>query len=937
MRVRGLPGLIFLGIVLLFVVPSAVEFYTDWLWFREVGYDAVFLRKINAQAITFAIAFAAVFAFLYLNLRIARRRLNRPHIVLGTGADGRAITVEGRQISGLAMPAALAVAFVIGLSAASHWLTWLSFFNHVPFNDSDALFGRDSSFYVFRLPVYVLIRQQAMAVTALALVGCGLYYVLSGSFVVESRHGAALWPRLRLIPAARRHLAILGALVFVLLAWGSWQAMPQTLLTEAAAPVHFGASFSDVHARLPFLWASLAAYSLGAILTLWAGTGVRNWAVPFAVALALGVSITGGLYGAFLQRVVVKPNEQEREQQYILHNIAATRRAYALDRVEERELSGDAGLDAQAIVRNASTIENVRLWDHQVLLQTFAQIQEIRTYYDFQAVDNDRYMVDGKYRQVMLSVRELNSESLQNRSWVNEHLTYTHGYGLTVGPVNQVTTEGLPVLFIRDLPPVSTTPDLRVDEPSIYYGELTRGYVLARTRQPEFHYPRGDDNETTVYNGSGGVPIGGFLRRLLFAIRFRSTDILFTSQITPESRIMYHRQIGERVRLIAPFLAYDADPYAVLGNGRVYWVQDAYTTTASYPYSTPTPSRTLGQLNYIRNAVKIVIDAFHGDVTFYLAEPQDPLALTLANVFPGVLRPLADMPPELRRHVRYPEEIFKIQANIYTTYHMTNPVVFYNKEDQWQVPTLDSERSAAMQPYYTIMRLPGETQNEFLQMLPFTPRLKDNLAAWMVARSDGEQYGRLLVFQFPKQKIVYGPRQIVGRINQNQDIAPEITLWNQQGSQVIWGTLLVIPIEESLIYIRPLYLRSADGRIPELKRVVVAYQEKIVMAETLVQALGEIFGRELNKALAPDRLASSATSVVFTEPEVPEPPDEPGMPGKPKPAAGAGAEANMAALAAQAETHFQRAEAAMKAGDLTLWAEEIAEAREIVRKMAGRK
>jgi uncharacterized membrane protein (UPF0182 family) len=461
--------------------------------------------------------------------------------------------------------------------------------------------------------------------------------------------------------------------------------------------------------------------------------------------------------------------------------------------------------------------------------------------------------------------------------------------------------------------------------------------VLTRTRQPEFHYPRGDDNETTFYNGSGGVPIGGFLRRLLFAARFRSTDILFTSQITPESRIMYHRQIGDRVKLIAPFLSYDADPYPVIADGRVYWIQDAYTTTARYPYSTPTPSRTLGQLNYIRNAVKVVIDAFNGDVTFYLAEPQDPLALTLANVFPGVLRPLDDMPPELRRHVRYPEEIFKIQANIYTTYHMTNPVVFYNKEDQWQVPTLDSERSAAMQPYYTIMRLPGQTQNEFLQMLPFTPRLKDNLAAWMVARSDGEHYGRLLVFQFPKQKIVYGPRQIVGRINQNQLIAPDITLWNQQGSQVIWGTLLVIPIEESLIYIRPLYLRSADGRIPELKRVVVAYQEQIVMAETLVQALSQIFGRELTKALAPDRLASSATSVVFTEPEVPVEPDEPGMPGTTKPAAGAGAEASMAALAAQAETHFQRAEAAMKEGNLTLWAEEIAKGREIVRKMAGRK
>ena len=938
-RIGGLPGLFFLGIVLLFVVPSAVEFYTDWLWFREIGYEAIFLRKLNSQALVFAVAFAIVFGFLYLNLRLARRRLNRPHIVLGTGADGRAITVEGRQLSGLALPAAAVVALAIALSSASHWLTWLSYFNHVPFGEADALFNRDASFYVFRLPIYQLIRQQALAISILALVGCGIYYVLSGSFVIEQRYGAAFWPRIRLIPAARRHLSVLGALVFALLAWGAWQDMPQTLLTEAAAPVNFGASFSDVNARLPFLWVSLAAFVLGAVLVLWSGTAVRDWPVPLAIALAIGAPIAGGIYGAFLQRVVVKPNEQERELPYMVNNIAATRRAYALDRVEERELSGEAGLDANTIVRNADTIENIRLWDHQVLLQTFAQIQEIRTYYEFPSVDNDRYAIDGKYRQVMLSVRELSSESLQNRSWINEHLSYTHGYGLTVGPVNQVTTEGLPVLFIRDLPPVSTKPDLRIDEPSIYYGELTRNYVLVRSRQPEFHYPRGDDNETTIYNGAGGVPIGGFLRRLLFAVRFRSTDILFTSQITPESRIMFHRQIGDRVKLIAPFLDFDADPYPIISNGRVYWMQDAYTTSANYPYSTPFPSRALGTINYIRNSVKVVIDAYDGTVTFYLAEPGDPLALTLSNVFPGTFRPMSEMPADLRAHVRYPEEIFKIQSNIYATYHMADPDVFYNKEDQWQVPTLDTERQAVMQPYYTIMRLPGGTESEFIQMLPFTPRLKDNLAAWMVARSDGEQYGRLLVFKFPKQKIVYGPRQIVGRINQNQDISPQITLWNQQGSQVIWGTLLVIPIEESLLYIRPLYLRSADGRIPELKRVIVAYQERIVMQETLVQALAEIFGRQLLKALAPDRLASSATSVVFTEPEEFEPPA--GMPGMPpnttKPVVPLAAEGDLAAMAAEAEAHFQRAEAALKQGNLVLYAEETQKAREIIRKMVTKK
>ena len=928
MRLRGLPGLLLLGFALLLIVPSAVTFYTDWLWFRELGYSSVFLRRINAQAIVFGVAFAAVFLFLFLNLRLARGTLDRPHIVLGTGSDGQPIAVEGRQIAGLALPIAIVVALSTAFSSARLWHEWLAFFNAVPFGETDALFGHDVSYYVFKLPIYQAVRQQALVVSALALIGSGLYYVLSGSFVVESRHGTAAMPRVRLVRSARRHLAVLGAIIFALMAWGAWLDIPQTLLTEATATVGFGASYVDVNARVPFLWATMGVLIVGAGLSLWAGFGRGGWPVLAAIAMYLVVSTGGGIYGALLQRFAVTPSEQQKEQPYILNNIAATRNAFALDRVEERELSGDAELDAEAIVRNAGTIENVRLWDHQPLLQTFAQIQEIRTYYDFWQVDNDRYMIDGKYRQVMLSVRELNSESLQNRSWINERLTYTHGYGLTLGPVNRVTVEGLPELFIKDLPPVSSV-DIAVDEPSIYYGELTNGYVLVGTQQPEFHYPRGDDNETTTYTGTGGVPIDNFFRRLLFAIRFGSTDILFTPQITYESQIMFHRQIGERVRRVAPFLTFDSDPYAVVSEGRVLWIQDAYTVTDHYPYSSPVlwPA---GPINYVRNSVKIVIDAYHGSVEFFLAEPEDPLALTLANIFPGLLRPLDEMPDHLRRHVRYPEDIFRTQAQVFTTYHMTNPLVFYNKEDQWQVPTLESEgrNAVQMQPYYTIMRLPGETDNEFIQMLPFTPRLKDNLAAWMVARSDGEHYGRLLVFQFPKQKIVFGPRQIVGRINQDQVISPQITLWDQQGSQVIWGTLLVIPIEESLLYIRPLYLRSPEGRIPELKRVIVAYQNRIVMAETLPLALAQIFGQGVLGTLAADDPFSLSRAPAAAAP--------PGAPQAPAPATaepGASVDAALAALAAEADGHFRRADQALREGNLALYAEEIQRAREVVQRM----
>jgi uncharacterized membrane protein (UPF0182 family) len=409
------------------------------------------------------------------------------------------------------------------------------------------------------------------------------------------------------------------------------------------------------------------------------------------------VSLGGGLYSASVQRLIVVPDELNREQPYILNNIEATRKAYALDRVEEREVSGDAELTAKDIIANSATIENIRLWDHQPLLQTFAQIQEIRTYYDFKNVDNDRYLINGNYRQVMLSARELNTESMQNRSWVNERLIYTHGYGLTLGPVNQVTTEGLPVLFIRDLPPVSTV-NIRIDQPSIYFGEISSSYVLVKTKQKEFHYPKGDDNEVTTYDGTGGVPIGTFLRRLLFAIRFADTDILFTNQLAHESRILYHRNIADRVQLLAPFLDFDADPYPVVSEGKLFWIQDAYTTSHNYPYSKPTTFQD-EPINYIRNSVKIVIDAYNGSTALYLADPDDPLAQTLGKIFPGLLQPMSAMRPDLRSHVRYPEDIFKIQAGMYQVYHMTNPTVFYNNEDQWQVPALEGERAAVpMQP-----------------------------------------------------------------------------------------------------------------------------------------------------------------------------------------------------------------------------------------------
>jgi uncharacterized membrane protein (UPF0182 family) len=927
MRVRGLSGILLLIAVLLFVLPSAASYYTDWLWFRELGYEGVFLRTLNAQTAVFAGTFVVVYLFLFLNLRFARRRTaERPRVVLGTGGDGRPIAFEGRQLASLAQPISAIAAMLFGLMGAANWLAWISFFRHVSFNVRDPLFGHDVAFYVFRLPIYQLVRQQAIVVSLIALVGCGIYYVFSGSFMVEARPGAASWPRVRLIPSARRHLSLLTALVLALLAWGAWLEVPSTLITPTDSSVAFGASYSDVYARIPFLWLTVATLVVGAGLSIWHGFGRRSWPLPLAIAMYVVVSAAGSVYTGFVQRLVVTPNEQDKERPYIEHNIEFTRRAYALDRVEERDVSGDASLTPKDIADNAGTIENVRLWDHAPLLQTFGQIQVIRTYYDFVNIDNDRYMIDGKYRQVMLSVRELNTSAMPNPSWVNERLSFTHGYGLTLGPVNQVTTEGLPVLFIRDLPPVSTV-NLKLTQPSVYFGELSNEYALVKTWQREFHYPKGDDNEFTFYDGTGGVPIGSFWRRLIFAMRFASTDILVTRQIRPESRILFHRNIVDRLRTLAPFLSLDGDPYPVITTaGDIVWMQDAYTTSSSYPYATPYsgPLRTYTDVNYLRNSIKIVTDAYNGDVSLYLADPDDPLAQTIGRIFPGLLKPLSEMPPDLRQHVRYPEDIFAIQARMYATYHMTNPQVFYNKEDQWQVPLLESAQSKEMEPYYTIMKLPREKQTEFIQMLPFTPSKKNNLSAWLAARSDGGHYGHLLAYTFPKNSLVFGPQQIQARINQDQTISPQITLWGQQGSQVIQGQLLVIPINEALLYVRPLYLRSSEGRIPELKRVIVAYQSKIVMAETLTRALVSIFGSSVASALAPDQLSSSATSVVATPVDVEVPAVDATVPPE---------DASTSALAAEAQAHLDNMDKAMRAGDWALYGEELKKLRAAIERM----
>jgi hypothetical protein len=835
----------------------------------------------------------AAFALLALNFRAALKGLRVPVVTLqGPGSETTALVIGERPLKLAVIGIAALLAVSMGLAASGRWLTWLLFLNGGNFGVEDPILGRDVGFYVFQLPLLESLHQLLMGVLVLGLVGCTALHGLGG--------GLALAPESGLVVSrsARRQLSLLGAALMATLAFGAWLDRAAMLVTPAGV-VH-GASAADVEARLPALGLLIVAAAAGALLLTWNAFSRGRWMLAGAVGGYLLVALLGNGYAAALQRFVIAPNELVRETPYIVHNIAATRQAFGLDRVEERALSGDAALTREDIERNAATIRNVRLWDHQPLLDTFGQIQEIRTYYDFVSVDNDRYVIDGDYRQIMLSARELNSASLPNRTWINERLTFTHGYGLTLGPVNAVTEQGLPLLFIKNLPPESSV-DLPVDQPSLYYGELSNDYVFVGSAAREFHYPEGDDNVFAEYEGSGGVPMDSLLKKALFALRFSSLKILLSEDIGRETRVMFHRRIQDRVAEIAPFLIYDSDPYLVIAEGRLYWIQDAYTASSRYPYSSPAR----GQINYIRNSVKAVIDAYEGTTTFYRADAEDPIAEALSRAFPDLLRPLEEMPGVLRQHLRYPEDIFSMQTEIYTTFHMTNPEVFYNKEDQWQVPAIEERgRPVPMEPYYTIMKLPGEQDEEFIQMLPFTPRLKANLAAWMVARSDGENYGRLMAFQFPKQKVIFGPGQVVARINQDQEISPQITLWSQQGSEVIQGTLLVIPIEESLLYVRPLYLRAQGGRIPELKRVIVAHQDRIVMEDTLDAALARLFGGA--ETGAPSEPAEGEAA-----------PTELGPAPAPTPPVG------LTVLAEKARDAYARALEAQRAGDWARYGQEI--------------
>jgi uncharacterized membrane protein (UPF0182 family) len=878
---------IIIAFVLFLLLSFGVTMYTDWLWFQSVGFSGVYLTSLWGRVAVFfgaAVPFVVIFAG---NVILARWFSTRDELFLGQQR-----TLDLPIFGWLIWVTSFFLGLAVGAAAAPRWLDFLRFFNQMPFDVRDPIFNRDVGFYVFGLPVYHFL--QGWLITTLLMTLIGVIVIYFFAQLHNLREGEII-----ILPHVRLHVSALGAALFAMIAWGHRLAAFDLLYSSRG--VAFGASYTDVHAELPALQA-MFWLALIIALTLLVNVVLRRLWFPLigvGVWMIVGLVIISIVPG-FMQRYIVEPNELAREAPYIEHNINFTRQAYGLNNVDERDFGQLERLTVGDVQANQATLQNVRLWDYRPLGQTYRQIQEIRLYYGFADLDIDRYWIDGDYRQVILAARELDQSQLQSVTWVNQHLQFTHGYGVVMNPVNEVTPEGLPQLWIKDLPPVSSVP-LKIDRPEIYYGELTNNYIFVKTGIEEFDYPRGEDNVYTSYEGDGGVPLNSYVKRLAFTLRLADANILLSQYIDGNSRLMFNRRIQDRVREVAPFLHYDGDPYLVLMGGKLYWIQDAYTVSDRYPYA----ESINGQINYIRNSVKVVIDAYNGSLTFYLVDPSDPLVQTYAAIFPGLFTPQEQMPDGLRSHLRYPEDLFTVQATMYQTYHMRDVNVFYNKEDQWNLPSeMFAGQDQPVEPYYVIIRLPGGQQEEFMLIQPFTPATKDNLIAWMAGRSDGEHYGQLVVFRFPKQELIFGPLQIEARIDQNPDISAQLSLWSQRGSQVIRGNLLVIPMERSLLYVEPLYLQAESGQIPELKRVILASGERVVMANTLSEGLVNLFGPE----------AAGVAAAGGGEPSATPPPGGELAPQQSQ---------QVYDLARQAEEHYAAAQEALRAGDWATYGSEL--------------
>lgn len=826
--------IIVIAVIIGSIFLAGTNFYLDLLWFRDLEAGQVFWTQYLTRWGMRAGAFIFLFTLFFINLLLTRRYiLSFPNLVLRERlmATGMMRFLTPRRLVLYFIGASALLAYVLSGYAGNYWMDLLRFINHVPFNISDPVFGTDVSFYVFILPFYRFIYSFLMMALVVTLMIVGSIYLSLN----PPTQGKRNW----ILPPNRgvSHLSVLLALIFGLKVWDYRLKQLELVLSERG--VVYGAGYTDINANYPVLMI-LMYLALAIVLVFLANIFMRRFRLfVYGILVLTGVSMLGGwAYPAFIQSFVVEPSEFSYEREYLEHNIAFTRQAYGVEDFATRNYDPSAMLTWEDLRENPGTINNVRLWDYRPLLTTFNELQAIRLYYRFNDVDIDRYVIDGEYRQVMIAARELDKSRLaeQAQTWVNLQLQWTHGYGITMSPVNEVTNEGLPRYFLGDIPP---TGSVELDNPSIYFGELTNDYVIINTATPEFHFATvGDENEFIFYDGEAGIELHSVLRRALFALKFGEYRILVSNELSNQSRVLFDRNIHERVRKLAPFLRYDGDPYIVVNDGLLYWIQDAYTVTGSYPYSAP-----YGNINYIRNSVKVVIDAYNGTVRYYIIDPADPLVQTYAGIFPELFSPIEEMPSGLMAHLRYPEDLFNVQAEMLTLYHITDPNIFYTREDLWAVPLEQSfGQEQKMEPYYTILQLPGYPEPEYVLILPFTPDQRNNMISWMVARCDQPNYGEVEIFLFPKERVILGPKQIENRIDQSTEISEQFTLWGQAGSRVIRGNLLVLPINNALLYVEPIFLEAERGGLPELARVIVVFGETVVMEDTLEKGLIRIFG-----------------------------------------------------------------------------------------------
>ncbi len=895
-------------LVLFIVLNVAKGLYVDWLWFDGAGFRSVYATRLTTQIYLFLGGAAIFLGYFGFNVFLAGRLAVRNPVPGLSDEEAAAI----RRLILLALVAGtIFLAVIFGAIAAGKWDIVLRFLNRESFGIEDPQFGKDVGFYVFTLPglraAYGWLMGAAVITTVIVAALYLFRYITSGADASAVRQ-------------TKIHLSALLVAVIALFIWRYWLNTFEINFSETG--VVFGAAYTDIHARLVFLYVGMALGVItAAVLLISMIRGTIMLPIGAMIGWALIAIVGGAVYPASVQRLTVLPNELEKERQYIERNIEMTRIAFGLNEIEERpypaeENVSDAEINAE---ENAETLGNIRLLDVRPLLQTYNQIQTIRPLYQFLDVDIDRYVIDGVRRQVMVSARELSPSLLpvEAQSWVNQRLQFTHGYGAVVSPVNEVVQEGLPDILFGDIPVNDKTAegDFNVTRPEIYYGEQPDHYVIVKTSAQEFNYPVGDGNVQTVFEGDSGVGIGNIFRKLVFAWEFQDFNILISSSLGGDSRILWRRNIQERINTLAPFLTLDEDPYLVIVDGQFFWIQDAYTTTDRFPYSQPAPAG----YNYVRNSVKVVVNAYDGTTTLYLNDDSDPIIRSYARIFPKLFTPLDEMPTELREHLRYPEDLFLAQVNQYRTYHIQDPGVLYNKEDIWSIPReLFEDTEVLVEPYYVIMRLPGEDQAEFILILPLTPARRENTIAWVAARSDEPNLGKLLSFRFPTDSLVFGPRQIESRIDQDTAISGQFSLWNQSGSRVIRGNLLMIPIGNGIIFVEPIYLQAETSQLPELKRVIVVNGNEIAMEETLQESLEVIFG-----GAAPTLPSLDPTG--SPQPTTTQPTATPSPAGPTPTPSTSGPPSTLSELAAEASAAFERAQEALRAGDFATYGDEIAQ------------